>query len=305
MELRHLRAFHAVAKSASFTRAAAELHYAQSSITEQIQALETELGTLLFDRSGRKLRLTSAGERLVSYAAQVLLLVDEARTVVDMDAEEPTGELTVGGLETLCSHRIPPILARYRARFGQVRVSLREGNRGEMYDGVRRGEIDISFTFGAAPADDAFASMAISEDRLMLVTPVGHRFSRIEAVDSADLRGEPFLATQRGCGFREMFDQTFGGRDQDGVRLEAEVASIAALCACVASGMGLALLPEMVVRGPAERGELVAMPVRDLDFRTPVTITWLRRREHMPSLAEFIAMAASPVVAASAPLRSA
>jgi DNA-binding transcriptional LysR family regulator len=289
VELRHLRAFQAVARTSSFTRAAAELNYAQSSITEQVKALEVDLGTPLFDRTGRKLRLTGAGERMVDYAAKVLSLVDEARSVVESTAAELSGELTVGGLETLCAHRIPPILVRYRNRFPKVRVTVSEGNRGELYEGVRRGDVDVSFTFGTPPADAAFASAVHSDDRLVVATPVGHPLSAKSSVTRADLRDQPFLATQRGCGFREMFDHALGGSDPDGPRLQAEVASIAALCACVAAGMGLALVPEMVADGPAQRGEIAVLPVEELDFRVSVTMTWLRRRTELAQLAGFLA----------------
>jgi DNA-binding transcriptional LysR family regulator len=292
MELRHLRALHAVARTSSFTRAAAELHYSQSSITEQIQALETELGVRLFDRSGRRLRLTSAGERLLTYAVSVLSLVDEARSAIEIDSLEPAGELTIGGLETLCAHRIPAILARYRAKYSRVRVMVRAGNRGELYEAVRRGDHDVAFTFGSPPAEEALASTTLSEDRLMIAAPPGHRLTGQKGVTSADLHDEAFLVTQSGCGFREMFDQTLGALGSDGPRIEAEVASMAALCACVSSGMGLALLPEMVVDGPASRGELVSLGLRDVEYRTVVTMTWLRRRGDVPSVAAFLALAA-------------
>jgi DNA-binding transcriptional LysR family regulator len=291
MELRHLRAFDAVARTSSFTAAAAELHYAQSSITEQIQTLEGELGTRLFERSGRRPALTPAGERLLEYSGQVLRLVAEAHDAVRRQDADPSGTLVVGGLETLCVHRIPSILSSYRDRFSRVRVTVRQDNRGKLYESVRRGEIDVSFTFGSPPPDQAYASVALSEERLMIVTPPGHRLSAVDEVGPADLSGEPFLATEPGCGFREMFDSSLGGGGTDGPLLTAEVASIAALCACVASGMGLALLPEMVVQGPAQRGELFARPLRADTARTAVTMTWLRRREDTPSLARFIDLA--------------
>ncbi|WP_306313650.1 LysR family transcriptional regulator [Streptomyces hydrogenans] len=291
MEIRHLRSFRAVAQSLSFTKAAAELHYAQSSVTEQIQALEAELGTRLFDRSHRKLRLTGAGIRLRAYADQVLLLVDEASTVGALDAEEPTGELAIGGLETFCTHAIPPILAEYRALFGKVDVTVDVGNRRELYDAVRRGDLDVCFTFDAPPKDEEYASSVLFEERLLVTVPVGHRLSRRERVSGADLRGERFLATQRGCGFREMFDRATAELGPDSLRLEAEVSGIAPLRACVAAGMGLALLPEMAVRSEVERGDLLAFPLEDADLRVPATMTWRRRREAVPSLDRFLALA--------------
>ncbi|WP_326605864.1 LysR family transcriptional regulator [Streptomyces sp. NBC_01799] len=290
MEIRHLKSFRAVAQSLSFTKAAAELHYAQSSVTEQIQALEAELGTKLFERSNRKLRLTSAGIRLREYADQVLLLIDEAATVGVLDMQEPTGALAIGGLETFCTHAIPPVLAEYRALYGKVNVSVDVGNRRELYESVRRGELDVCFTFDAPPKDDTYASRVLFEERLLVTTPVGHRLSRQERVHAADLHGERFLATQRGCGFREMFDKAMAQLGPESLKLEAEVSGIAPLRACVAAGMGLALLPEMAVRSEVERGELLAFPLQDADFRAPATMTWRRSREGVPSLDRFLAL---------------
>jgi DNA-binding transcriptional LysR family regulator len=286
MELRHLRAFSAVARTLSFTRAAAELHYAQSSVTEQIQALESTLGAQLFDRTGRRLSLTPAGERLLRYANDVLLLVEEARSAVE-DTDELGGELTIGALETLCAHRLPSILARYRARWPGVRVSVRDGNRGELYSAVRRGEIEASFTFGRPPADDALASETLAYDRLVVVTPVRHRLAEHTQIRPDDLRGEPFLVTEVGCGFRELFDRAFGGL-AGGPAVVAEVASLAALCSCVASGMGCALLPEIAVQGHLARGEVAAIPLGGPERRTEVTVCWPRRWERKPALAAFL-----------------
>lgn len=99
MELRLLVTFEKVATVLSFTRAATELAYAQSSVTSQIRALESSLGTELFDRLGSRIRLTEAGERLLPYARQIIELTDEARAAV-VGAEEPSGTLTIGTMES-------------------------------------------------------------------------------------------------------------------------------------------------------------------------------------------------------------
>ncbi|MER6101949.1 LysR family transcriptional regulator [Streptomyces sp. NPDC001832] len=293
MELRHLRTFRAVARTLNFTRAAAELNYAQSSVTEQIQALESELAAKLFDRTNRKLSLTPAGERLVEYADQMLLLAQEARTAVEDNAQEPGGQLTVGGLETLCAYRLPAVLARYRRLYPRVQVTLREGGRGELYEWVRRGEVDVALTFGQAPQDKLMASESLATDRLMVVTPIGHRLSSYAQVGGPDLRGESFLATPQGCGFREMLDTLICTLGPDAPVIDTQVASMAALCQCVSVGMGCALLPEIAVAGSAARGEVAAVPVTGSASETDVTMTWLRRAELRPSVPAFLATARS------------
>lgn len=291
MELRHLRTFRTVARTLNFTRAAAELNYAQSSVTEQIQALENELAAKLFDRTNRKLSLTPAGERLVEYADQMLLLVQEARTAVEDEAQEPGGQLTVGGLETLCAHRLPAILARYRRLCPRVQVTLREGGRGQLYEWVRHGEIDVALTFGQAPQDKLLASEPLTTDRLMVVTPIDHRLASYAQVGGPDLRGESFLATPQGCGFREMLDTLIHTLGPDAPVIDTQVASMAALCQCASAGMGCALLPEIAVAGPAARGEVAAVPLSGSASQTQVTMTWLRRAELRPSVPAFLATA--------------
>ncbi|MEV0012081.1 LysR family transcriptional regulator [Streptomyces sp. NPDC047973] len=291
MELRHLRTFRAVARTLNFTRAAAELSYAQSSVTEQIQSLESELAAKLFDRTNRKLSLTPAGERLVEYADQMLLLVQEARTAVEDEARQPGGQLTIGGLETLCAHRLPAILARYRRLYPRVQVTLREGGRGQIYEWVRRGEIDVALTFGQAPQNKLLASEALTTDRLMVVAPIDHQLASYAQVVGQDLRGESFLATPQGCGFREMLDTLIHTLGPDAPVIDAQVASMAALCQCASAGMGCALLPEIAVAGPAARGEVAAVPLTGSVSQTRITMTWLRRAELRPSVPTFLATA--------------
>jgi DNA-binding transcriptional LysR family regulator len=291
MELRHLRTFRVVARTLNFTRAAGELHYAQSSVTEQVQALEAELGAPLFER-GRRLALTAAGERLVGYADQVLALVEEARAAVDEERGEPEGDLTIGALETLCAHRIPGIFSAYRTRWPRVKLSLREAGRGELYQAVRESEMDVCFTFGDAPADPALASESLGTERLVVIVPPGHPLADRAVLRPEDLRGAGFLATPRGCGFREMLDRI------GGPVIEAEVGSLAALCRCVAAGMGCGLVPGIV-----EHAGAVAIPLAG--HETSVTMTWRRRDGSKPAVAALLATARESASLADGPLHEA
>ncbi|NBH11286.1 LysR family transcriptional regulator [Amycolatopsis sp. SID8362] len=277
MELRHLRTFRVVARTLNFTRAASELHYAQSSVTEQIQALEAELGSKLFER-GRRLRLTSAGERLLGYADRMLSLAEEAKAAVEENRGEPEGELTIGALETLCAQWIPEILSEYRAKWPRVRLTLEEGGRGELYQAVRQSEVDVCFTFGSPPDDPAFASESLGDEPLVVLVPPGHPLADKETLAPGDLRGVGFLATPKGCGFREMLDRI------DRPVVDAEVGSIAALGRCVAAGMGCALVPAL-----AAHGDAVAVPLAG--ETTAVTMTWRKRDEHKPNVAALLATA--------------
>jgi DNA-binding transcriptional LysR family regulator len=278
VELRHLRTFDAVARTLSVTQAARELHYAQSSVSDQIQALERELGVELLDRSQRRVRLTPRGVTLAEYTERILKLLQEARWAVS----RPGAEVAVGALETVSLHLLPAVLARHRSLYPQARVRVTQGNRGELYQAVRRGDLDLCLTFGAPPPDAGLLAETLAEEPLVVIAPPDHPLAGRGRAPLAELAAEPFLATERGCGFREMYDGAFSGPAAK--EPVAEVSSIGTLGACVAAGMGCALLPYVAVRDRADRGEVAVIEVEDARLRTTVTMTWLDRNSANPGL---------------------
>ncbi|WP_282204882.1 LysR family transcriptional regulator [Kitasatospora fiedleri] len=281
MELRHLRTFEVVARTLSVTQAARELHYAQSSVSDQIQSLERELGVELINRSQRRIRLTPQGEVLSSYTDRILKLIEEARFAVS----RPTTELALGALETLGLYLLPEVLSYYRELYPQTRVRVSQFNRGELYQSVRRGDLDLCLTFGTPPEDGGLRAETLAEEPLVIIVPPGHPLAARGQADLAELAAEPFLATQQGCGFREMYDGAFGGAG--GKEPVAEVDSIGTLGACVSAGMGCALLPLVSVRNQADRGEVAVVEIGDSELRTAITMTWLDRNSANPSLIGF------------------
>ncbi|MGA5560765.1 LysR family transcriptional regulator [Streptomyces platensis] len=281
VELRHLRTFETVARTLSVTQAARELHYAQSSVSDQIQALERELGVELLDRSQRRIRLTPQGSVLSEYTNRILKLLEEARWAVS----RPGSELAVGALETVGLHLLPDVLSHYRSLYPQARVRVGQDNRGELYKAVRRGDLDLCLTFGDPPADAGLCFETLAEEPLVVIVPPAHPLAARGRAGLEELAREAFLATERGCGFREMYDNSFGAApSQEPI---AEVSGIGTLGACVAAGMGCALLPLISVRGQAARGEVAVVEVGDTDLRTTVTMTWLDRNSTNPNLTGF------------------
>jgi DNA-binding transcriptional LysR family regulator len=283
VELKNLRAFETVARTLSVTQAAKELHYAQSSISDQIQSLERELGVELLDRSQRRLRLTPQGAVLSDYTDRIFKLLEEARFAVS----RPGTELAVGALETVSVHLLPSVLSEYRQRNPQTRVRVGHQNRGDLYRAVRRGDLDLCLTFGSAPPDASLRSETLIEEPLVVIVPPKHPLAERGRAGLAELTEEPFLATEQGCGFREMFEGAFGADAKEPV---AEVSSIGTLGACVAAGMGLALLPLLSVRHQVARGEVAVVHSEDTDLRTTLTMTWLDRNSANPNLISFQGM---------------
>src|SRR5215217_1885600 len=166
MELRQVQTFRAVAEELSFSRAAAKLGYVQSSVSAQVGAMEQELGVPLFDRLGRSIALTDAGEVMLTYSRRLLALAEQTKeAVADTEAgsEEVTGSLTLSAPETLLTYRLPKLLAIFHERHPRVRLSVRPSAIGRLVGSARKaveeGRVDVAFVLDeplgerARPAD--------------------------------------------------------------------------------------------------------------------------------------------------------
>jgi DNA-binding transcriptional LysR family regulator len=290
VELRLLVTFEKVAGVLSFTRAAAELNYAQSSVTSQIRALEDSLGVELFDRLGSRIRLTEAGERLLPYARQIIELSEEARAAV-ADTEEPSGTLAVGTMESLTSYRLPPLLELFHHRCPKVRLSLRTTLGDETRQALRQGTYDVGFLMEAETEHPGLASEVLAVEPLALVAAPEHALKG-RTLATGDLLGQPLLATEPGCAYRDLFERELNSRG--GPVDFMEFGTIEATKRAAAAGLGIALLPEITVAAELAEGSLVR-----LDWEPPFTLrtqlAW-RAGKRLPAHARLFAEQARKLV---------
>ncbi|MDE2573432.1 MAG: LysR family transcriptional regulator [bacterium] len=259
MELRQLAAFRTVAKTLNVTRAAEELNYAQSSVTAQIQALEEELETPLFERLGRRIVLTDAGGRLVAYAEQLLRLAGEARSAVGRNGEA-VDTLRIGAPESLCTYHLPRVLTAFRRRFPHVQLVFQPGLCPELRRSVSAGEIDVAFLMEEHRLAGDLAVEALRREPLVLIAEPSHPLARRARITPRDLEGEPILAVEKGCTYRARFEELLA---QSGVRPSStiEFGSNEAIKQCVAAGAGIAILPKIAVQAEIAKGTLAALPL--------------------------------------------
>ncbi|MFF3711822.1 LysR family transcriptional regulator [Streptomyces phaeochromogenes] len=295
MEIRLLVTFEKVAAVLSFTQAAAELKYAQSSVTSQIRALESSLGVQLFDRLGSHIRLTEAGDRLLPYARQIIELSEEARAAV-VGTEEPSGTLTVGTMESLTSYRLSPLLELFHHRYPGVRLSMRPTLGDETRQALRQGTYDVGFLMERETEHAGLEVMPLTEEPLALVAAPGHPLAAatVTAVSTADLVREPLLATEPGCAYRDLFEEELNTRSAEPVSF-MEFGTIEATKRAAAAGLGIALLPAVTVAEELADGRLVALP-----WEPPFTLTtqlaW-RSGKRLPAHARLFVEQARKLVA--------
>lgn len=288
MDVRQLETFRKVAQLGSITRAAAELRYAQSTVTAQIKALESELNVALVKRSGRGIQLTAAGERFLPYAERILQLVAEARHNL-RPAADPSGTLVIGTMESITSYRLPPLLELFHHRYPKLRLSLRPTPCAQTRAALRHGTFDIGFLMEEERHHPGLASMVLCEERLVLIAAPDHPLTRQQHIDIADLRATNIVATEPGCSYREKFTR-FLSEDTTELQPVLEFGTIEAIKRSVEARLGIALLPEVTVRAELTAGTLVALPWQP-PFRVYTQLAWNDTTWVSPEIELFIAEA--------------
>src|SRR3954451_12671238 len=173
MELRQLRYVEAVARHRHFTRAAEELHVAQSALSHQVRRLEAELGTELFARTSRTVVPTEAGEAVAARARRVLAEVDGVREEVDDLQGLVKGRVTIGALLPAGAIDVPALLARFSHAYPGVDVTLQEGTAGDMLRHLSRDEIDAAFSLLADDPPESLVAEPVSREELVATFPPG------------------------------------------------------------------------------------------------------------------------------------
>lgn len=288
MELRQLQTFRTVAGCLSFTRAAEQLNYAQSSVTAQVRALEQDLGVPLFERLGKRVMLTEAGERLVRYADQLLKLAQEARIQVAV-SEEPTGSLLIGAPESLCAYRLPPVLQAFRARCPRVAVIFKPGCCADSRRAVAEGTLDLAFTLDELPAGPGLMVEDLITEPIWLVASPDHPLASEGAVGPERLSSETMLYTEAGCSYRNLFERHLAVAHVRPASL-MEFVSIEAIKQCAMAGLGVAVLPAMTVQTEIGQGRLRQIPWRPGPLTMVTQMVWHKDKWLSPALASLLAV---------------
>ncbi|MBA1144054.1 LysR family transcriptional regulator [Mesorhizobium neociceri] len=290
MHPRLLKTFLAVARHRNITRASREVHLAQSSVSDQIQSLESELGGALFIRSRDGLDLTAAGEALKPYAEEILQLTEEARIAVEATTGTTAATVTVGALETIAAVKLPQWLAAFRVDHPEIGLRLKIAGSDALLRQVEESEIDVAFCFDKGGLDERLARRTISTEPLVLVASADDA-AVLRQNDLAALAAMRFVVTETGCVYRHLFDTAFAETGVAAPRLAAEVGSIGAIAGMVASGVGMGLVPRLAVAEALDRGEIVELPWPGSARTASLVMIWRRRRVQPPALKLLLAAA--------------
>jgi len=244
MEVRQLQIFRTLAEELNFTRTAEKVHTVQSNVTAQIKALEEELGSPLFDRLGRRVALTDAGRNFLPFANQALAAMEQGQRAVQSGAE-PSGPLRIGAPESVLTYRLPPVLRAYRRRFPHVELTFRPYSDATLALKLEAGKFDMAIHMSDILPAASIQSMRLRTERVFLLAEANHPWP-------AAPRSSPPTLQDRACCLRSWM--RIPRETRQGTCAQeyspgnvTEFSSVEAIKQCVAVGMGLGLLPAIVV----------------------------------------------------------
>ncbi|MBW5447682.1 LysR family transcriptional regulator [Cohnella sp. CFH 77786] len=246
MDIKAVRTFHRIVDSGSFIRAAEQLNYAQSTVTMQIQKLESELGVPLFERAHKSVRLTEAGRLFRERSLRIVQDIERLQSsMADTKAGE-AGSVRLGAIEPVASHRLPAILERFKRRLPNVRVSIEIANTPTLGDRILRGELDVALSSAPEWTSELYFHPVYAEEFVVLM-PESHPLAAKPDIAPADLPGHRLLVTAAGCPYRRKLGTIL--QETACAEVETmEIGSMTALPYYAAQGLGIALVPRIALQ---------------------------------------------------------
>lgn len=289
MDFRQLKAFLAVSDSLNFTRAAEQLGYAQSSITSQIQQLETELNVKLFERIGKTVMLTHAGKRLLPYAVKILQLSKDLKDDVSNSAN-PSGTLTIGTSESLSISRLPVILKKYRRLFPEVSINLKLLDCPDFLPCLSNNMIDVAFAIGNKIESEYIVEEIDLIEPICVLAYPDHPLTVKQKVTSQDFENETLLLTNIGCCYRGVFLDLLT-ENNIAPKIALETGSIQAIKQSALSGLGICVLPKISVKEEIASGKLLPINLNIKDWGIVSQIIYHKDKWLSPALSAFLQLA--------------
>jgi LysR family transcriptional regulator, cyn operon transcriptional activator len=290
MELRHLRYFLAVASAQNFTKAATAVHVSQPSLSVQIRALEDELGTRLFDRLGRKVALTQAGELFRDHAERAVREIERATQLVQEVHGAQRGRLVVGTLATVNSYLIPPLVSQFKERFPAIHLQVHSQPSDDIVRDILANRLDLGICL-LPLIQNQLSTVPLFEERLVLVVPTQYplRQSRLRM---KDLAGLPLVLMPADYCLRKMVEAECTEAHVK-TQVVLEMTAPEGILQAVAEGAGLTILPELYVRLRSPGARFRIIELYDPVPRHSVGVVFLANRYQNIAAKEFAALCRS------------
>ncbi len=290
VDIRQLQVFMAVWETGSFSHAAQRVHLTQPTVSGHIRSLEDQVGTRLFDRNGRDVTPTKAGELLYPYARQILRLQTQATREISLFLGKEKGSLEIGGSNIPGQYILPVLVGHFKKNHPDIQLMLRIGDTASITAAVASGELELGIV-GAVLQRKALSFKACFEDEMVLVVPPGHPLARKQEIPLADLKDEPFIVRERGSGTRfatECALEATGELGLHGLKIIAEMGSTEAIRQAVKAGLGCAIVSRRAVEDDLEHGLLFSPALKGVDLHRQFYLVWHHKRTLSPLAQAFM-----------------
>ncbi|SDK83600.1 DNA-binding transcriptional regulator, LysR family [Maridesulfovibrio ferrireducens] len=289
MDLRRLEAFCKVYELKSFSKAGRELYLSQPTISAHISTLEEELGVQLFDRLGRSIMSTQAGEVLYRNAKDIYELIGKAHSEINLLRDKVVGDLDIGGSTIPSHYLLPGILYDYCKRFPDVRVHMSVGDTSEILQKIRSGDLILGIV-GATSDSPNVEFIPIMRDELVIVAPPVLVKNYEGIVDIQQLAELPWVMREGGSGTRKALEQGLAelGTNVRDLNVTVWVESTQAVVQCVKAGLGISVTSRLAAQSLIDSGELVHISDLPLNLERSFYLAHLKGREFFPAVRYFI-----------------
>ena len=274
MDMAQLETFLAIVEERGFSRAAVRLHRTQPAVSQTIRKLEEELGERLFERGSRDGTLTAAGEVLRGYAERLLRLRGEAASAVEELRSLERGRLLVAANE-YTSHLLLPVLALYRQSSPQITIVVQRSLASRIPEQVLERSVELG-VLSFLPEQEGLSATAVYEDDVALVVDPSHPLASSSSVSVRDLGAQNFIGHAVASPVRREITALFA-RLKTPLHMGVQLPSLEAIKRFVALGAGVAILPGLAVLQEVARGELVRVPVPELEWKRRLWIVHRRQ----------------------------
>jgi len=257
MDYDQLASFIQVAKLSSFSRAAEKIYRTQPAISAQVRLLEQECGEKLFDRSGKKVQLTPAGEILLTYAEKLLAMQKEALQAIAELNLTPRGKLYIGANEATCLYVLPQTFARFRQLYPLVQISIYRNFSHKILQKVQEGAVDLGIVTLPQTANN-IEVIPVFRDEVQVVVPKDHPLAKHRSVTIEEVAQHPLILPKTGH-TRVVIDRLL--RDyRDRIQISMELASVETQKKFVGAGLGISLINRAYAEAEVAAGVLKLIP---------------------------------------------
>jgi DNA-binding transcriptional LysR family regulator len=256
---RRLKIFHTVARLLNFTKAGEQLHMTQPAVTFQIRQLEEQFNTRLFDRTHNKVTLTEAGKQVYMYADRILKLYDDMNHSITEMTGDVSGGVSLGASTTIAEYMLPLLIGRFKVKYPEVNISLKESNSEDIIAMVENNIVDLAIVEGSVNNKNLIVEQC-RVDQLLVIMPNNHVLAKESTLHVSNILGHPFINRESGSGTQEAITNYVEQQSPNSVlNVCFELSSPEAIKGAVEAGMGISIVSRASIDKELKLGILTAV----------------------------------------------